>query len=84
MSSFLNTKLSLKTNNDIIEAVEHFNSCVQQSAWISTNDIITVYSQTIREIIAKKRKTKKTKLDYVISQIKLIHNLILLISIIRH
>jgi len=53
VSSSLNTKLSLKTDENIIEAVEHFNYCVQISAWNSipfnsySNDIIPEYSQTI-------------------------------------
>lgn len=33
----LNTSISLKTENEINEAVEHFNHCMQQAAWNATS-----------------------------------------------
>lgn len=65
VTSSLNNKLALQTDDDIIEAVEHFNNCIQQSAWNSTpvnlnhNDKIPQYSMSIREMISEKRKARK-------------------------
>lgn len=60
----VNLKRSLKTHDDIIEAVEHFNQCVQQAAWNATPAIVDrtneIYcSKVIRDTIKEKRKLRK-------------------------
>lgn len=54
-------KLPMKSDNGITEAIEHFNNCVQQSAWHATpentNFDIHRWSLTIR--LAEKRRARK-------------------------
>ena len=61
----LNLQIPLKTQNDIVEAVEHFNLCIQQASWSSTpiNNNNTKYSNTNPSVIdklAEKRRARKT------------------------
>lgn len=46
-----------------MEAVEHFNKCIQQSAWsstpINTKGSLSPCSSLIREILAEKRRARK-------------------------
>lgn len=65
ISASINLQLPLKTNEDIEEAVEHFNSCIQKSAWHATPESSKTipkshsYPTNIRELVAKKRKARK-------------------------
>ena len=60
----LNMKVSLKTPNDICDAVEHFNQCIQKASWSSTPSIKNKYSfqpvpKSIAEFISLKREARK-------------------------
>ena len=60
----LNMFLPLKTENDITEAVEHFNQCIQQAAWNATPANSTMRnadesSALVRQKIAEKRQIRK-------------------------
>jgi len=60
----LQTGIPLKTENDVTEAIELFNNCIQQAAWNSTptnpaNSKQDTCSISIREKIAQKRKLRK-------------------------
>lgn len=63
VSSTLNRNLQLKTDEDIILAVEHFNNCIQTSAWEATPAQIEFVPnscpQTIRDKISEKRSARK-------------------------
>ena len=60
----LNTKISLKTEEDIEKAIEHFNEIIQDSAWLSTPKIhhqetLINYPIEIREKLKEKRRLRK-------------------------
>ena len=59
----LNLQIPLKCEVDLAEAVEHFNSCVQQAAWsstpISTNSLLKSNTPSIREKLIEKRRCRK-------------------------
>ena len=60
----INLQVSLKTEEEIIEAVEHFNQCVQNAAWAATptntyNSPHT-FPRRIVDMIAEKRSARKT------------------------
>lgn len=60
----LNTQIPLKDQYDIIQAVEHFNSSIQQATWNSTpsGDTMEPYfttSTTIRDKLKEKHKLRK-------------------------
>ena len=60
----LDLTLPLKTDDNITEAVEHFNYCVQQSAWAATPEVKgakyePVFPPLIRELLAEKRRARK-------------------------
>ena len=46
ISESINPSLSLKTDEEITEAVEHFNQCVQNAAWAATPSINHKFSHT--------------------------------------
>ena len=60
----LNMNICLKTEDDIIEAVEHFNQCIQKASWISTPSIKcknkTKFPKSITDFITLKREARKT------------------------
>ena len=65
VSESLNSHISLKSDEDIVEAVEHFNHCIQNAAWESTPlHTQKLFSHTfpkrIVDLIALKRKARKT------------------------
>lgn len=60
----LNSTISLKTENEITEAIEHFNQCIQQAAWNATplnsaKDNVIESSISVRIKVAEKRKLRK-------------------------
>lgn len=60
----LNMSLPLKTDNDITEAIEHFNQCIQQAAWNATPvkptmKNVEVSSVSVRLKVAEKRQLRK-------------------------
>lgn len=60
----LNTKIPLKTTENVENAVEHFNSTIQMAAWDSTPMDHTIssrltYSKEIIIKVAEKRKLRK-------------------------
>jgi len=60
----LDNSIPLKTEDDIINAVERFNQTEQQAAWSATPtssnfEIHIEYSSAIKEKIAEKRKLRK-------------------------
>lgn len=64
LKSTLCLKIPLKTENDITEAIEHFNLCIQQATWnstpiSSTNVRENSCLQAIRDMIALKRNLRK-------------------------
>jgi len=64
VATILNTKPSSKTYDDITEAVEHFNNCIQQAAWNSVpmepNINRDNYSSSVREMVKEKRLARRT------------------------
>jgi len=61
---YLNNSISLKTENDIICAVESFNHEVQQAAWnaipvCKSKNTSFEYSSAIKDKLAEKRKLRK-------------------------
>lgn len=60
----METNLPLKTERDLIEAVEHFNNTIHNAAWNSTPVLENVdrsqCPETIRRAIAEKRKLRRT------------------------
>lgn len=65
ISSTLNLQIPLKSDEDISDAVEHFNSCIQSAAWQSTPvlESRTAHKSytpcNIREKLAEKRNARK-------------------------
>lgn len=65
VESGINMKLSLKTEEEVMMAVEHFNQCVQNAAWYSTppgsgnHPLMQNCSKTIRELVYEKRQARK-------------------------
>ena len=59
----IDTNVILKTEDDIIAAVEHFNTCVQNAAWNSTPQIrknnSSIFPTNITDLISAKRKARK-------------------------
>lgn len=60
----LNNSLFLKTNEDIITAIEHFNNCIQQAAWQATpapssSETTITCSKNVLDMLAKKRSLRK-------------------------
>ncbi|CAG4981213.1 unnamed protein product [Colias eurytheme] len=60
----LELNIQLKSNPDIVEAVEHFNNCIQQSAWYATPSVgeslrKETCPKSVRELLAEKRKARK-------------------------
>lgn len=60
----LDTEIVLKNDDDIFVAVQKFNDCVQQAAWISTptcsnSNLAPQCSLIVKEIMAKKRTIHK-------------------------
>lgn len=56
--------ISLKNENEITEAIEHFNQCIQQAAWNATplnsaKDNVNESSISVRIKVAEKRKLRK-------------------------
>lgn len=57
----LNTNICLKTEDDVVYAVKHFNRCIQQAAWnaippSNSSEIPIKCSAHIREKLSEKRK----------------------------
>lgn len=64
LTSSLNTKIPLKSEEDIGKAIEHFNDSVQAAAWessplIESKDSRLIYSNTIRLKVAEKKISKE-------------------------
>lgn len=64
VSNSLDTRIPLKTEDDLTEAVEHFNRCIQSAAWSSTpalrnGDTNKFVPLNIREKLAEKRRLRK-------------------------
>ena len=65
MDDFIDIRLSLKTEGDITNAVEHFNTSVRNSVWSSTpqlyrnNSSLHNVPANISDLIAAKRKARK-------------------------
>lgn len=64
VSTALEPKLRLKSEEDLIAAVEHFNTSIQNAAWESTqsignSDTYMHTSKSILEKVSKKRKLRK-------------------------
>ena len=60
----LDLKIALKTSLNLIEAVEHFNTCIQEAAWSSIpltcqRARTSKTSPNIREKILQKRRARK-------------------------
>lgn len=61
------TQIPLKTEDDLTEAVEIFNKCVQSAAWEATpnsgtsasSDPISMYPHVISDIVQEKRQARK-------------------------
>ncbi|CAH2106803.1 unnamed protein product [Euphydryas editha] len=85
VESKININLPLKTEWDLMEAVEHFNECVQNAAWDSTPATKKYTepecSKHIRELVAEKRQARKlwqitrykkdkTRLNYLTAKLK--------------
>ena len=57
--------MSMKTEDEIIEATEYFTTSLQAASWISTpktkkfSKLSVEYSQKIKELIHEKRKARK-------------------------
>lgn len=67
VSNGINLHLPLKSESDIEEAVEHFVKTIQQAAWSSSiarpkpnNPHLPCYPSYIRDLIAEKRRVRKT------------------------
>ena len=62
---FIDTNVILKTEDDIIAAVEHFNTSVQNAAWTSTSQIrknnssMHSFPTNITDLISAKREARK-------------------------
>lgn len=64
INSHLNLNLPLKTEDNINEAVENFNVCVQNAGWLSTpksmqSNKLNTCSTEVLSIISLKRRTRK-------------------------
>lgn len=60
----LTTEISLKTEEDIVMAVEHFNKCVQSAAWNATppsknGNQAEWIAESIKDLISKRRCARK-------------------------
>ncbi|MBO0201146.1 hypothetical protein, partial [Vibrio alginolyticus] len=60
----MDISIPLKNENDIVDAVEHFNKCVQSASWESTpisKPKINTYTfpKRITDLIALKREARK-------------------------
>lgn len=64
VASRTSINLPLKSDSDLEEAVEHFNQNIQQAAWESTpkpkQQVLAPCPQKITDLLAEKRKTRKT------------------------
>ena len=52
--------LPLKTENDITEAVEHFNQCIQQAAWNATPANSTMRKADESSALVRQKNSRKT------------------------
>ena len=89
MTFSLDTRVALRNDSYIDDAVEHFNNCIQKSAWEASPETVYIKSSqcspTIREKLAEKRKAKeiwqktrfyrdKSKLNRITAELKRLLN----------